>query len=204
MKLPWLGIGGVVAVLAAATAITAVAFAGTSTGVSTGFTISSGTALDRSSFSAQDRWFLDEIGETGAMAKIGERDGTTFYEGTREDGGKCFFTGSGFGGGGLSGGCLISAQLEQPLVDMSGVCVDPATGRGRLGKIEGIAADGIVSVAVVDEEGVLHKTPVVGNIYKMPAADIPNDLPCAGFKSRAIVALEGNGSQVFTEAIVIN
>ena len=99
---------------------------------------------------------------------------------------------------------MSSAQLEQPLIDMSSVCIDPTTGHGRLGRIEGIAADGIASVAVVDEEGALHETPVVGNIYKMPAADIPSDLPCAGFKSRAIVALDDSGSQVFTKALAIN
>jgi hypothetical protein len=204
MKRTRLLIVGVIAALTAAIAIAAAAFAGTSNDVSTGFTISSGTAVDRGSFSAQDHWFLDEIGETGAITKIGERDGTTFYEGTSKDGGKCFMTGARSGGGGLSGGCPSSAQLEQPLVDMSGVCIDPTTGEGRLGRIEGIAADGIVSIAVVDEAGALHATPVVGNIYKMPAADFPVDRPCAGFKSRAIVALDKNGAQVFTRALVIN
>jgi hypothetical protein len=56
----------------------------------------------------------------------------------------------------------------------------------------------------MDEDGTLHETPVVGNIYKMPVADIPNDRPCAGFKSRAIVALDDSGSQVFTKALAIN
>ncbi|MGD0274290.1 MAG: hypothetical protein ABSB96_11250 [Gaiellaceae bacterium] len=193
---------GVGVALTVAAGATITAFAGTSTETTAGLMISSGVPVERSSFSAQDQWLLGNIGETGAITKIGVREGVSFYEGTNEDGGQCFMTGSGRDGGGLSGGCLKgAAQLEQPLVDMSGVCVDPASGDWRLARIEGIAADGISAVGVVDAEDALHTTPVVGNVYRMASSDIPTGSRCPGFEAQAIVALDEKGSVVFTKSL---
>jgi hypothetical protein len=192
---------GVGVALAAAAGATLTAFAGTSTNTTASLTISSGVPVERSSFSAQDQWLLGIIGETGAIAKIGVREGVSFYEGTNEDGGQCFMTRSGSDGGGLSGGCSKgAAQLGQPLVDMSSICMDPANGDWRLARIEGIAADGISAVGVVDTKGALHTTPVVGNVYKMASSDVPTSSRCPGFEARAIVALDDNGSEVFTKS----
>ena len=183
----------------AGTALTT--FAGASAGT-TGPTISSGIPVERGSFSAQDQWLLGNIGETGAITKIGVREGVSFYEGTNGDGGPCFMSGSDPDGGGLSGGCSRdSAPLEQPLVDMSGICMDPASGDWRLARIEGIAADGGSAVGVLDAEGALHTTPVVGNVYKMASGEIPTGSRCPGFQAQAIVALDENGSVVFTKSL---
>jgi hypothetical protein len=191
---------GVALTVAAGAAITA--FAATSIDTAAGLTISSGVQVERSSFSAQDQWLLGNIGETGAITKIGVREGVSFYEGMNEDGGQCFMTGSRPSGGGLSGYCPRgSAQLEQPLVDSSAICMDPASGNWRLARIEGIAADRISAVGVIDAEGALHTTPVVGNVYKMASSDIPTGSPCPGFGARAVVALDGNGSVVFTKSL---
>lgn len=194
-------LAGVVVALAAATGATVTAFAEAPDDVAANLTISSGVPVERGSFSAQDQWLLGNIGETGAITKIGAREGVSFYEGTNEGGGQCFMTGSGPDGGGLSGGCLPgSTQIEQPIVDMSGVCMDPASGDWRLARVEGIATDGISAVGVVDTEGVLHTTSVVGNVYKMASSDIPKGSPCPGFEVKAIVALDENGSQVYSKS----
>jgi S-formylglutathione hydrolase FrmB len=79
--------------------------------------------------------------------------------------------------------------------------MDPANGNWRLARIEGIATDGISAVGVVDAEGALHTTPVVGNVYKMASSDFPASSPCPGFEARAIVALDANGSVVFTKSL---
>jgi hypothetical protein len=178
------------------------AFAEGSAGTTGGPSISSGTPVERGSFSAQDQWLLGNIGETGTITKIGMREGVSFYEGTNEDGGPCFMSGSDPDGGGLSGGCSTGAsQLEQPLVDMSGICMDPASGDWRLARIEGIATDGVGAVGVLDVEGALHTTAVVGNVYKMASSEIPAGSRCPGFRAQAIVALDENGSVVFTKSL---
>jgi hypothetical protein len=79
--------------------------------------------------------------------------------------------------------------------------MDPASGDWRLARIEGIAADGISAVGVVDAQGALHTTPVVGNVYEMASSDVPTGSRCPGFEARAIVALDGNGSVVFTKSL---
>lgn len=196
---------GVSAFCMFAAAITAVAFAGAATDASRGLTISSGVSVNRASFSDQDRWLLSNIGETGAIVKIGERGGTFFYEGSNDDGEMCFMTGSNSDGGGLSGGCQSgSSKLEQSLVDMSSVCVNPESGDWRLARIQGIAADGISAVGVVDTEGVVHRIPVAENIYKMSSSDIPEDGSCPGIEAKAIVALDENGSSVYSKSFPTN
>jgi hypothetical protein len=99
-------------------------------------------------------------------------------------------------GVGLSGGCFRgSARLEQPLVDMSGIGMNPADGSFRLARVEGIAADGVAAVGVIDAEGILHTTPVIDNVYRMSPDELPSDQP------RAIVALDASGAQVFVKSL---
>ena len=194
-------IAGVFACALLGAAGSAVALAETSGAPSVSYAISSGVPVDRASFSAQDLWLLSTIGESGAITKVGERGGISFYEGTDSGGAACFLTGSDPDGGGLSGGCLEGSELDQPLVDMSSVCMDPASGDWRLGRVEGIAADGVSAVGVVDSDGTLYTTPVVGNLYRMATEDMPPGRPCPGFQARAIVALDQNGSEIYSKPL---
>lgn len=188
-----------VAVMGAAMAISgaAVAFAGGSAAPPVRATVSSGTPVARDSLSPNDQDMLARIGATGPITRLGALSGTTFYEIRAGDGGECFAFGLEAQGGGLSGGCLGgSGQLTDPVVDMSIVAMNPADGTFQFRTVQGIAADGVSAVGVIDAGGIVHATPVVGNIYRMADGAVPMG-PIMAF-----VALDASGSTIYTKPLI--
>lgn len=157
-------------------------------------TISAGVPVSRDSLEPNDQAMLVRIGATGAITRLGASNGTAFYEIAAAGGGACFAVGP--EAGGISGGCLGgSGRLEQPLIDMSVIAMNPADGTFRFRTIQGIAADGVRSVGVVAADGAVHTTPVVGNVYRMSDDAVP-----AG-PIIALLALDSTGSTIFTKPL---
>lgn len=160
-----------------------------------GYTISSGTQVENDVFSAPDRQLLDELGATGRITKVGSLGGVAFYVVDTAGGGRCY----GFGNasdGGLSLGCSPTSELRLPISDMSIVALDPTDPdhRFELRAFQGIAADGIASVAVIGQDGTVYSTPVVSNVYRMASSGVPRTQPLA------FAAFDAAGRRVYTES----
>jgi len=159
-----------------------------------GFPVSAGTVISRDSLSLQDRALLDYLAATGTITRVGSSGDVTFYTVDTADGGRCY----GFmtAGEGLDLGCSHgSSKLEQPLVDMSTVEMNPSSGSFRLRALQGIAADGVAAVGIVDENGDVHTTPVSENVYRWAGRDLPAGRP------RALLALDTSGHALFTVSL---
>jgi hypothetical protein len=156
--------------------------------------ISSGVGIARASFNAADQATLGRIGATGAITRIGSLAGTAFYSIIGSDGGHCYAFGS-EAAGGLSGGCIPADATVPSVLDMSTVVMNPADGSWKLDALQGIAADGIATVGFVDGAGVLHTTPVIGNVYRLAGQTL------AGGPSSQLIGLDANGKHVFTEGL---
>lgn len=159
------------------------------------YTIGSGTEVASNVFSIEDRQLLDQLGATGTITRVGSLRGTAFYTVNTADGGRCY----GFGStstGGLSLGCSTVSELQEPISDMSVVVLDPTDPdhRAELREFQGIAADGVASVAIVARDGTLYSTPVVSNVYRMASSDVPHIQPSA------FVALDATGKRLSTES----
>lgn len=187
-----------IAVLAAGTVVVsgvAAAIAAGSGSTVPGYAISSGIKVSSNSLPSEDRQLLGELGATGTITKVGSLGGVAFYTVDTAGGGRCYGFGSDSNGG-LSLGCATSPDLQQPISDMSIVALDPndADHRFELRAFQGIAADGIASVGVVDRNGQLYSTPVVSNVYRMASADVSRIQPAA------FAAFDASGKRVYTES----
>src|SRR5574337_1406769 len=119
-----------------------------------GYAISSGTEVSGSVFATQDQQLLGQLRATGGITRVGTLGGVAFFVVDTADGGRCY----GFGrapSGGLNLGCSTDPELQQPISDMSIVALDPTDPEHgfELREFQGIAADGIASVGVVDRIG---------------------------------------------------
>lgn len=182
-----------VAVIAVAAA-SAVALASGGEQTDNDLAISSGVSVPRGAFSDQDRELLEASGATGAITKIGVRNNVAFYAIDAADGGRCYGFASEARGPVRLGslGCSDSSQLEQPLVDMSTIAMDPATGIWSLRDVQGVAADGVSLVGFVNSRGQLYTTHVVHNTYRMAAGELPTGQPVE------LVALDSSGNRIFS------
>lgn len=156
--------------------------------------ISSGVGVARASLNASDQAALGRIGATGAITRVGSLAGTAFYSIIGSDGGHCYAFGS-EAAGGLTGGCMSADATVPAVLDMSTVVMNPADGSWKLDALQGIAADRIAAVGFVDAAGVLHTTPVSGNVYRLAGQSF------AGGPSSQLVGLDANGKRVFTEGL---
>lgn len=156
--------------------------------------ISSGVGVARTAFSNADQAMLARIGATGAITKVGSVGGTAFYSIAGGGGSSCFAFGSDTQGG-LSGGCMAAGATIPAVLDMSGIVMNPTDGSWKLDALQGIAADGIADVGFVDGTGVVHTTPVLGNVYRLA------DQSFTGGPGSELVGLDGNGKRVFSEAL---
>lgn len=157
-------------------------------------TISAGIPVLRASLSAADQATLSGIGATGAITQVGSIGGTAFYAVGGGDGGHCYAFGS-TARGGLSGGCMPAGAQVPAVIDMSTVVMNPVDGTWKLDTLQGIAADGVAQVGFLDGSGVLHTTPVVGNVYRLAGRGF------VGGAFSQLVGLDGNGDRVFGETL---
>lgn len=196
MKLKTVILAGCVCALAVAGSAVAVTQAVRNT--SRPPTISSGSPVSFDSFGRNDQALLTSLGADVQSTLIGALRGTAFYEFGARDGGVCWAFGSAVKGG-LDVACSHGpSPLSQPLVDMSIVAFDPAsgaTGGIHLVSLQGVAADGVAAVGVVTSDGASRTTPAINNVYRMPDADIPSGAVTA------LVALDASGATVWADPI---
>jgi hypothetical protein len=150
------------AVAAAAIAVPAAAFAGDIGGM-LGFSTKGQPVATSATPFAQISGLnqaLQELGVPSTLQLLAQRDAIAFYAARRPDGIVCFAVDSGRGKGvGCDLGSPSGARFpsaERPIIDFSR---DGA-------QLAGFAADGVVSVALVDAAGATIATaPVIGNVY---------------------------------------
>ena len=124
---------------------------------------------------------------SGPLSLLGIRDGRAFYR-VGDARARCYAVGDARSVGTV--GAVICWDDSQPLMDFS--VVDLSSGsRSEMTffRIEGIAADQVSSVGVLDSSGdVVARVPVVGNIYAMPAPP--------GTPGRGLVAFDSRGRRL--------
>jgi hypothetical protein len=176
LAVPGLGLGGLVAAL---------------------FGLSGGERVPIQRLSPEDRWLLKHGGVFGlrAMRFLGSGGPIAYYGITRNDGSRCFATGLLRSRPHISsldcppqGKAFTFPSAKTPLLDRSAFSVGANRTRWIF-VLTGLAADGIAQVGVIDQEGRLHATAVVNNVYY--TTNLPNG------PLRAIVALDANGRAVY-------
>jgi hypothetical protein len=173
------------AVVAAAIAVPAAAFAGDIGGL-LGFSTQGQPVATSATPFAQTSGLnqaLRELAVPSTLQLLATRDAITFYAARRPDGVVCFAVDS---GGGKGVGCDLGSPSgvrfpspERPIIDFS-----------RDGtELAGFAADGVANVALVDPTGAtLAATPVIDNVY----ADA--NPPAGGV---AVEALDAHGAVIY-------
>lgn len=156
-----------------------------------------GVAVDPTSLSARDQAFLSSIGATTDVRLLGEVAQRAFYSAVTGSGANCFLTGP---AGDVdahfaSGGCLTTADFPSattPILDDSSFW-SPRPSNGvrivELRVLSGFAADGVVSVGVIDATGDYVATPVRNNIYR--------EVLAAPVIARELVAKSKDGHVVY-------
>jgi len=159
-----------------------------------------GTPVPAAALSPADRAMLGRIGATDSSVELlGIRGPVAFYRMAGTDGSLCL----GFGDAALasnaaaasigSAGCLGGPSLATPIIDMSKVAVDPATGHVvKFDGLQGIAADGVASVELVMTSGASATARVTSNLYWLAAAALPAGTPAT------LIALDANGNALET------
>jgi hypothetical protein len=193
-KVTFIASGGAAIAVAIGIVAAAVTWGGSAASATTSPppTISSGTPVPQSAFSASDQAMLTRIGATGAITLVGSVGDTAFYSIAGNDGGNCYVSGSASSGG-LSGGCMNAGVAVPRVIDQSISEVSPTDGSWKLDTLQGIAADGIAAVGFVDANGDLHTTPVKSNVYRLAGQAL------TGGPSSELVGLDGRGNRVYTE-----
>jgi hypothetical protein len=178
-----------VAMLAAAVAVPAVAFAGRladvlgisngGTTVSTSDVLPGQTGLDQA---------MQELKVGGTMQSLGTLDGVAFYATRNADGNFCLAINhvneqyhKGFG-------CDLNSD-NFPSADVKVLVFPPA------GMLEGVAADGVATVQALDADGnVLASTPVVNNLF-VSGATLPDGA------TAYVQTLDANGAVLSKQAL---
>lgn len=83
---------------------------------------------------------------------------------------------------------------DYPVADFSSFFKAPGPVLPHVTRLSGFAADGVVNVAVVDEQGNSHAVRVTDNLYI--------SLSMARFPATAIVAYDANGAEVYRKPVV--
>jgi hypothetical protein len=124
---------------------------------------------------------------SGSVSLLGIRGGRAFYR-VGEVQSHCYAVGDAGSIGTL--GALACWDGSQPLMDFSVVDISTgSTSEMKFFRIEGIAADQVSSVGLLDSNGhVVARVPVVGNLYSMAT-------PPSG-SGRGLVALDRRGERL--------
>jgi hypothetical protein len=132
---------------------------------------------------------MQELRFPSQMQKLGERAGISFYASRRADGALCVAVDS---SGGSGVGCTDRFPSPGlPVLDFSHF---RAARTGVVDRLAGFAADGVASVAVVDDAGTtIASAPVVDNLYA--AVDLPQ-VPAA-----AVVARDSAGNELHRDPV---
>jgi hypothetical protein len=134
--------------------------------------------------------------KASSLRQIAVRNGSAFFVADLRGGGLCTSIGS-IGSAMVLGGIQCSPDFPspaRPLLDWSrftGPIAQP-----QVTQLEGFAADGVASVAVVTRDGSVEAaTSVEDNVY-LRTADLPPT------PIREIVALDANGTRLYSECFV--
>jgi hypothetical protein len=188
-----------VAVAVAVTLVAAAAVIGLaarSGSASHGYTIGPGIPVAVSDFMAISQDRLHGLGAS-KIALLGARGDRAYLKIQRDSGETCYAASrAGAGRELLDVSCLEGdAEMPTPLIDMSGVAVDPSTGVVvRLAQVEGVAADEVAKVGIEAGGSLVTTTPVANNVYRFAKAALPS-------QADAIVALSKSGNVLWRKAI---
>jgi hypothetical protein len=153
---------------------------------------------------ASKREQLESVGST-RIRQIAVRDGRTFFVIDKSDGSHCYAVGD-EGDSNLFGGieCPAASYFPtptHPILDMSAVRLSPTDSQRQLTlmRLEGFAADGVASVAVITASGqITADTPVIDNVYSAQGNQLP-DQPING-----LVAFGADGKQLYSQCLTRN
>jgi hypothetical protein len=182
-----------VAVVATAAVIGLAARSGTA---SHGYTIGPGVPVAVTDFVAISQDRLHGLGAS-KIALLGARGDRAYLKIQRDSGETCYAASrAGVARELLDVSCLEgSDQMPTPLIDMSGIAVDPSTGLVlRLVQVEGIAADEVAKVGIEAGGHLVATTPVANNVYRFPKAALPA-------RADAVVALSKSGAELWRKPI---
>lgn len=151
----------------------------------------SGTPVDASSISSQEKGALASTGATGEPRLMGVLEGRAFF---RFDGGagrSCFAVGRSGSAPSFSViACPESFPTEQtPILDQSAFIHDASTGEVRVLAVEGLAGDTVAEVGVIDASANVRKVKVRKNLYqftRLPESPVS-----------AIVAVDESGGEIY-------
>jgi hypothetical protein len=158
-----------------------------------------GTPVPMSALELDQVTSLERVGFSDGVRKLGERAGTAFYVGRSRSGGLCFGTGPATGPRpafhllACQGRQGVFPSQQMPIADFSPMRGHEGSNDVYVWKLKGFAADGVAAVAVRDANGVLHSTPVTGNVYAT------NELPV--IPAREIVALDSDERVLYAERL---
>ena len=175
--------------LAAAVAIPATAFAGKLgdlLGISNGGTpVSLGTVMPGET-KLDDAMQTLKVG--GTMQSLGTLNGVAFYATRNADGNFCFAMVHVDGQPGKGFGCDLNAD-DFPSADVQALTFPD------LNRLQGVAADGVATVQVLDANGnVLDSTPVENNLFAS-TTDLPDGA------AAAIRTLDADGNVIVTQQL---
>ncbi len=162
---------------------------------SDGYSIAAGTPTPQGEFGTVSRQRLASLGPVQVF-RLGTQSDRTYYKIKRADGQTCYAGATtGFPPTLLDIGCLRgNDEVPLPLIDMSGVVMDPSTGVVlRLARVEGVAANEVVLVGVEVGGRLAATTPVVNNVYRF-GGNLPSG-------ADAIVAINRAGAILWRKEV---
>ncbi len=132
---------------------------------------------------------------------VGERAETQFFTALSDSGQPCFLTSRSDAPRPEFSvvACLGSGNAEvpsasQPIVDFSAWTKPPGDPTFRSTWLTGLAADSVAEVGLERNGRLVHRTPVIGNVYATGRLDIP---------ATALVALDASGDVLYRRSMVI-
>jgi hypothetical protein len=181
------------AVVAAAALIGLAAHSG---GAGQGFSVGAGEPIAAASFSAVSQRRLEALGAS-RIGLLGARGGRAYLKIQRTSGETCYGAArTGASRELLDVACLDgSNEMPTPVVDMSGVAVDPATGAVvHVVQVEGVAADQVATVGIEVDGRIVATTPVANNVYRFQAGTLPAE-------PDAVVGFSKSGDELWRKPI---
>ncbi len=155
-----------------------------------------GTPVPAAELSVLARGILAYAGGVRAVSILGTRGDHVFYRIATASGDACYAMGKAGVPRQLGVvGCLDGDNITTPLIDMSTVVVDPSNGSVvRLARVEGVAADQVVRVAIEANGTIGAETEVRSNVYRFEETAIPEG-------ADAILALDAGGAILWRKPI---
>ncbi len=157
-----------------------------------------GTPVDLSEFDAKTRMLLRSERVTAAF-RLGHAGGLSFYRFTAEHGQSCLgesLVGRPMVVDALSCGSTAGSWLPNPVLDMSTVALDPSHPTPvRLIDVSGIADSDVRTIRVTMTDGAFVDVPVEGDVYALPAGDVPPGVVST------ITALSDTDAVLWTESL---